>query len=501
MTTVLSPEDSLAARPTEFGPASGDGPTDQNGGQAKKPGVLAAFWFWFTLGWMSFGGAGTQVSMMYEEFVEKRRWISPHRFTHALSYCMILPGPEAQQLSIYLGWLMHGPLAGIIAGLLFLIPPFLIMTAFGGLYVLYGQIPELQALLYGLKPAILAIVLSACIRLGQRVLVGKLWWAVMLISVALLQLGASFITVILAAGLLGWIAYLFASRPITGLPTTLTRHTVAHQPPAGQRYRLARQLSGQRRHDEVMSTSYIIDDDSPRHARAELDASRILAVLGIGIALWLLAYGALVAYAPALLAELAAFFSRVALVSFGSSYAILPYLFDTMVDTRQWVSTGQIIDGLAISEITPGPLTMISTFLGYLASAQHPDLTQFPISIAGLMGAIVVTFFLFLPSFIFVLAGAPWVEATRRIPSLIAPLTAISAASVALIFDLALIFAKFILWPTPTGDWGSFRTLDLVAGLISALAIVLMLQFRMGMVITMLICISLGVVASALGLP
>ncbi|MGA1553795.1 MAG: chromate transporter, partial [Burkholderiaceae bacterium] len=404
---MLSPEDSLAARPTEFGPASGDGPTDQNGGQVKKPGVLAAFWFWFTLGWMSFGGAGTQVSMMYEEFVEKRRWISPHRFTHALSYCMILPGPEAQQLSIYLGWLMHGPLAGIIAGLLFLIPPFLIMTAFGGLYVLYGQIPELQALLYGLKPAILAIVLSACIRLGQRVLVGKLWWAVMLMSVALLQLGASFITVILAAGLLGWAAYLFASRPITGLPTTLTRHTVAHQPPTGQRYRLARQLSGQRRHDEVMSTSYIIDDNSPRHARAELDAGRILAVLGIGIALWLLAYGALVTYAPPLLAELASFFSRVALVSFGSSYAVLPYLFDTMVDTRQWVSTGQIIDGLAISEITPGPLTMISTFLGYLASAQHPDLTQFPISIAGLMGATVVTFFLFLPSFIFVLAGAP----------------------------------------------------------------------------------------------
>ena len=158
-------------------------------GKSKSLGVLAAFWFWFTLGWMSFGGAGTQVSMMYEEFVEKRRWISPHRFTHALSYCMILPGPEAQQLSIYLGWLMHGPLAGIIAGLLFLIPPFLIMTAFGGLYVLYGQIPELQALLYGLKPAILAIVLSACIRLGQRVLVGKLWWAVMLMSVALLQLG------------------------------------------------------------------------------------------------------------------------------------------------------------------------------------------------------------------------------------------------------------------------------------------------------------------------
>ena len=501
MTTVLSPEDSLAARPTEFGPASGDGPRDQNGGQVKKPGVLAAFWFWFTLGWMSFGGAGTQVSMMYEEFVEKRRWISPHRFTHALSYCMILPGPEAQQLSIYLGWLMHGPLAGIIAGLLFLIPPFLIMTAFGGLYVLYGQIPELQALLYGLKPAILAIVLSACIRLGQRVLVGKLWWAVMLISVALLQLGASFITVILAAGLLGWAAYLFASRPITGLPESLTRHTEASPTPIGQRYRLARRLSEKRMQEVTAGKRYIIDDDSPRFVKGELDSGRIFLVLGVGIALWLLLYGALVAYGPRLLAELASFFSRVSLVSFGSSYAVLPYLFDTMVDARQWVSTGQIIDGLAISEITPGPLAMMGTFLGYIASAQHPDLTQFPITIAGLMGAVVVTVFLFLPSFVFVLAGAPWVEATRRIPALVAPLTAISAASVALIFDLALIFAKFILWPTPTGDWGSFRTLDLVAGLISALAIVLMLQFRMGMVITMLICISLGVVASALGLP
>ncbi len=501
MTAAVSSEDRLASNPAEFPPARGDGPKDREAGQTPKPGVLAALWFWFALGWMSFGGAGTQVSMMYEEFVEKRRWISPHRFTHALSYCMILPGPEAQQLSIYLGWLMHGPLAGIVAGLLFLIPSFLIMTAFGGLYVLYGQIPELQALLYGLKPAILAIVLSACIRLGQRVLVGKLWWAVMLISIGLLQFGASFITVILAAGLLGWIAHLFASRPIAGLPESLTRHTVASQPPIGQRYRLARRLSDEKLQGKAINPGYILDDDSPRHARSDLDAGRILAVLGIGLTLWLLAYGALVAYAPPLLAELAAFFSQVALVSFGSSYAVLPYLFDNMVDARQWVSTGQLIDGLAISEITPGPLAMIGTFLGYIASAQHPDLTQFPITTAGLMGAFVVTAFLFLPSFIFVLAGAPWVEATRRIPALIAPLTAISAASVALIFDLALIFAKFILWPTPTGDWGSFRTLDLVAGLISALAIVLMLQFRMGMVITMLICISLGVVASALGLP
>ena len=501
MTAGVSSEDRLASNPAEFPPARGDSPKDREAGQTPKPGVLAAFWFWFALGWMSFGGAGTQVSMMYEEFVEKRRWISPHRFTHALSYCMILPGPEAQQLSIYLGWLMHGPLAGIVAGLLFLIPSFLIMTAFGGLYVLYGQIPELQALLYGLKPAILAIVLSACIRLGQRVLVGKLWWAVMLTSMVLLQFGASFITVILAAGLLGWIAHLFASRPIAGLPESLTRHTIASQPPIGQRYRLARRLSDEKLQGRAINAGYILDDGSPRHARSDLDAGRIFTVLGIGLTLWLLAYGALVAYAPPLLAELAAFFSQVALVSFGSSYAVLPYLFDNMVDARQWVSTGQLIDGLAISEITPGPLAMIGTFLGYIASAQHPDLTQFPITVAGLMGAFVVTVFLFMPSFVFVLAGAPWVEATRRIPALIAPLTAISAASVALIFDLALIFAKFILWPTPTGDWGSFRTLDLVAGLISALAIVLMLQFRMGMVITMLICISLGVVASALGLP
>ena len=300
---------------------------------------------------------------------------------------------------------------------------------------------------------------------------------------------------------MGWIAHLFASRPIAGLPESLTRHTIASQPPIGQRYRLARRLSDEKLQGRAINAGYVLDDDSPRHARSDLDAGRILAVLGIGLTLWLLAYGALVAYAPPLLAELAAFFSRVALVSFGSSYAVLPYLFDNMVDARQWVSTGQLIDGLAISEITPGPLAMIGTFLGYIASAQHPDLTQFPITVAGLMGAFVVTVFLFMPSFVFALAGAPWVEATRRIPALIAPLTAISAASVALIFDLALIFAKFILWPTPTGDWGSFRTLDLVAGLISALAIVLMLQFRMGMVITMLICISLGVVASALGLP
>lgn len=439
--------------------------------------------FWFVLGWTSFGGPAAQIAMMQAELVDKRRWISPHRFVHALNYCMVLPGPEAQQLATYLGWLLHGPWGGVVAGSLFVLPSLGIMTGFGYLYVTYGEMPEVQALLYGLKPAVLAIVVAATLRLGQRVLNGPLWWGIAIGALVLLLLKASFIVVIALAALVGWLAYLFSKTPLQGLPESRPL-PLAREPGVA----------------EQLDHGYLIDDHSPppRHARA--DSRHLLAALGLGLALWALLFGAVNSLFGGVLASLSLFFTKVALITFGGAYAVLPYVFDVAVQEKGWVTTPQMMDALALGETTPGPLVMVNAFIGYLTAAQHTDLTQFSIPVAGALGALVATLFTFLPSFVFILAGAPWVEASRRIPAVVAPLTAISAAVVAIIADLGFTFAAHILWPTY--DLGSsWRTFDLVALLISILAILLMLVFRMGMVKTMMASVALGLAASVLGLP
>lgn len=439
--------------------------------------------FWFVLGWTSFGGPAAQIAMMQAELVDKRRWISPHRFVHALNYCMVLPGPEAQQLATYMGWLLHGPWGGLVSGTLFILPSLGIMTGFGYLYVTYGEMPEVQALLYGLKPAVLAIVVAATLRLGQRVLNGPLWWAIAGGALILLLLNASFVVVITLAALVGWMAYLFSKNPLRGLPA-FSPLPLARDPSVA----------------EQLDHGYLIDDHSPppRHARA--DSRHLLSTLGLGIALWALLYGVVDSLFGGVLASLSLFFTKVALITFGGAYAVLPYVFDVAVAEKGWVTTPQMMDALALGETTPGPLVMVNAFIGYLTAAQHTDLTQYSIPVAGALGAVVVTLFTFLPSFVFILAGAPWVEASRRIPAVIAPLTAISAAVVAIIADLGLTFAAHILWPTY--ELGlSWRTLDIVALLISVLAIVLMLVFRMGMLKTMMASVAMGLVASVLGLP
>jgi len=454
-----------------------------NAPQQASYSLWTSFRFWFILGWTSFGGPAAQIAMMQAELVEKRRWISPHRFVHALNYCMVLPGPEAQQLATYMGWLLHGPLGGIIAGTLFILPSLGIMTGFGYLYVSYGEMPEVQALLYGLKPAVLAIVVAATLRLGQRVLNGPLWWGIATGALVLLLLNTSFVVVIGLAALVGWVAYLFSKTPLKGMPT-FNPLPLARDP------RVAEQLDH----------GYLIDDHSPPPKHARADSKHLLSALGLGLALWALLFGAVDSLFGGVLASLSLFFTKVALITFGGAYAVLPYVFDVAVSDKGWVTTPQMMDALALGETTPGPLVMVNAFIGYLTAAQHTDLTQFSIPVAGALGAVIVTVFTFLPSFVFILAGAPWVEASRRIPSVIAPLTAISAAVVAIIADLAVTFAGHILWPTY--ELGlSWRTLDIVALLLSVLAIVLMLVFRMGMLKTMIACVAMGLVASVLGLP
>jgi chromate transporter len=450
---------------------------------------------WSLIGWTSFGGPAAQIAMMQEELVEKRRWISPHRFLHALNYCMVLPGPEAQQLATYMGWLTYGPLGGVAAGLLFILPSLVIMIGLGTLYVLYGQMPEVQAMLYGLKPAVLAIVVAASVRLGQKVLHGPLWWAIAVGAFVLLFFNFSFVVVISIAALTGWLAHLFSKTPLRGLPKNMGTASPANtgyiQSPGEAEDEIAR---------EPEEPGYLIDDHTPSPAHARAGLKHLATAVLTGVAIWAVVYGLLQSYFPVLLTDLAAFFTKVALVTFGGAYAVLPYVFDVVVSQEGWLTIAQMMDGLALGETTPGPLVMVNAFVGFLAAAENLELTYLSIPAAGALGAVVVTFFTFLPSFVFILAGAPWVEASRRIPALIAPLTAVSAAVVAVIVDLGLIFAQHILWPTSGYAPMSIRSLDIVAAIISVLAILLMLVFKAGMIRTMVASIAMGLVAIALGL-
>lgn len=450
-----------------------------------KPSLAASLKLWFKIGLISFGGPAAQIALMHKELVEKRRWISDGRFLHALNYCMVLPGPEAQQLATYMGWLTHGALGGIMAGVLFVLPSLLIMIGVGTVYVLYGQLPEAQALLYGIKPAVIALVIAACFRLGQRVLRGPLWWGIAAGALVGLLLGLSFITIILTAAFIGWVTHLFSRTPIKGLEKL---SGVKKELPLTQG-----NTAGQEAHE-----SFVIDDDTPPPRHSKTDSKHFLMTVGTGVALWALLYSAVSQFSPYVLSDMAAFFTKAALITFGGAYAVLPYVFDSAVNDYQWVSAAQMMDGLALGETTPGPLIMINAFVGFVGAAQHSGLSFLPMSWAGTLGALVVTIFTFLPSFIFILAGAPWVESTRRNLSLAAPLTAISAAVVGVIVDLGLIFAHHTFWPD--GELWSWRSLDLVAIFITVLASLMLLQFRLGMITTLAVSTTLGVIAVALGL-
>ena len=443
---------------------------------------------WLKIGAISFGGPAAQIALMHRELVERRRWISDGRFLHALNYCMVLPGPEAQQLATYLGWLTHGSLGGIVAGVLFILPSLVIMCMIGSLYVLFGHMPEIQALLYGVKPAVLAIVLAACVRLGQRVLRGPFWWGIAVGSLLGLLVGLSFITIISIAAFVGWITHLLSRTPIRGLETLTGIRSVRAASPG--------ETATAENSEQPL---FVIDDHTPIPAHSVTDTKHILTALGTGIALWALLYSVVQQFDTHVLTDMAAFFTKVALVTFGGAYAVLPYVFDSAVNDYQWVSAAQMMDGLALGETTPGPLVMINAFVGFVGAAQHTSLAFLPITWAGTLGAVVVTVFTFLPSFVFILVGAPWVEATRKSLSLAAPLTAISAAVVGVIIDLALIFAQHTFFPD--GQLWSWRSLDLVAIFISVLAALMLLQFRLGMLTTLLVSTALGVVAVALQLP
>ncbi len=404
--------------------------------------------FWFRLGCISFGGPAGQIGIMHRELVETRRWISEGRFLHALNYCMLLPGPEAQQLATYLGWLLHRTKGGIAAGVLFVLPSLLLLTLLSWIYVRFGTVPWIAGALYGVKPAVVAIVLQAAHRLGSRALVSPWAWGMAIASFAAIALAdVPFPLVILVAGGAGAI---LGGRIGPG---------AAH----------AGKVAETERHPAL------IDDDTPRPPHTRFSPRRFVMTSGVAIGLGLAVFGALVAWQGlgGTLPEMGAFFTKAALLTFGGAYAVLPYVFDSAVNHHHWLSTAAMMDGLALGETTPGPLIMIVAFVGFLGTAQGTD----HVLAAGATGAAVATFFTFLPSFLFVIAGGPLIESTRGNARFTAPLAAITAAVVGVIANLALVFGQHVLWPTGIGaspDW--------IAGALFAASAAALLKWKVGVI-------------------
>jgi len=425
-----------------------------------------AFIFWLKLGFVSFGGPAGQIAMMHQELVERRRWISEKRFLHALNYCMVLPGPEAQQLATYIGWLMHRARGGIVAGTLFVLPSLFILIALSWIYIAFGDLPLVAGLFYGIKPAVTAIVVQATHRIGSRALKNNVMWAVAAASfVAIFALGLPFPLIVAMAAAIGHIGGRMAPERFK---------TGGGHGAAGKSFGKA-----------------LIDDDTPTPAHALFTWHRLLRVLLVGATLWLLPMGVLtVLYGwDDTLTRMGWFFTKAALLTFGGAYAVLPYVYQGAVEGYGWLTPTQMIDGLALGETTPGPLIMVVAFVGFIGGYTKAIFGPESLFLAGMVAATVVTWFTFLPSFIFILSGGPFVETTHNDLKFTAPLTAITAAVVGVILNLALFFGYHVLWPQ--GFAGHF---DGVAALIALLAATALFRFKFSVIQVIAGCAVLGLI-------
>ena len=436
--------------------------------------LAEAFRYWLKLGCISFGGPAGQIALMHADLVERKRWISERRFLHALNYCMLLPGPEAMQLAVYIGWLMHRTVGGIMAGALFVLPSLLMFIGLSWLYVAFGDLPIVAGILFGIKPAVVAIVLSAAWRIGSRTLKNR--WLIgvavlAFISISVFQL--PFPLIIGIAALIGFIGGRVMPdffQPGGGHPSSKVRFGPA-----------------------------LIDDNTPPPAHAAFSRRKLLltSAIGIVIAVTGMAILYLLLGEKNPLSQMAWFFTKAALLTFGGAYAVLPYVYQGAVTTFQWLTPDQMMDGLALGETTPGPLIMIVAFVGFIGGWTKEIFANFslfgPIALfaSGTAGALVATFFTFLPSFIFILAGGPLVEATRDNIRLTAPLTAISAAVVGVITSLAVFFADQVFHISqPLSQWDSA---SIAIGLAATIAL---MRFKVSATRVIVACAVAGLVVS-----
>jgi chromate transporter len=425
-----------------------------------------AFFYWLKLGCVSFGGPAGQIAIMHADLVERRRWMSEARFLHALNFCMLLPGPEAQQLATYIGWLMHRTRGALIAGGLFVLPSLLLLIGLSWVYLRFGSLPAVAAVLWGIKPAVVALVLAAAWRIGSRTLRHPLLWAIAAAAfIAIAALQVPFPAVVLAAGLAGLAGAKIVPQAFSG--------GGGHGGKGGG-YGPA-----------------LIDDDTPVPAYARWSPARAWQVLGVFLAIWGLALGGLTWACgwQGGLTQIGWFFTKAALLTFGGAYAVLPYVFQGAVGHYGWLSAAQMIDGLALGETTPGPLIMIVAFVGFVGGWTKALFGPDALFAAAVAGAAVATFFTFLPSFLFILIGAPFIESTRGQRRFTAPLAGIAAAVVGVILSLALFFAGHVFWPA--GLAGRF---DAAAAALAAGALIALLRFKRGAIPTIAGCAALGLV-------
>lgn len=425
-----------------------------------------AFAFWLKLGLISFGGPAGQISIMHQELVENRRWISERRFLHALNYCMVLPGPEAQQLATYIGWLMHRTWGGIVAGTLFVLPSLLILIALSWVYIAFGEMPLVAGLFYGIKPAVTAVVVQAAHRIGSRALKNNWLWGIAAASfIAIFAANVPFPVIVAAAALIGYVGgRLVPDKFKTG--------------------------GGHGKADKSYGPA-MIDNDTPTPEHARFSWTRLLQVAVVGGLLWLLPMGLLTLFCGwgHTLTQMGWFFTKAALLTFGGAYAVLPYVYQGAVGHYGWLTPTQMIDGLALGETTPGPLIMVVAFVGFIGGYLKAIFGPDALFLAGVVAASVVTWFTFLPSFLFILVGGPLVESTHNDLKFTAPLTAITAAVVGVILNLALFFGYHVLWPR--GLTGNF---DWISALIALGAAIALFTFKRNVIHVIAVCAVIGLI-------
>jgi chromate transporter len=438
--------------------------------------AAVSFWqalkFWIKLGFISFGGPAGQIAIMHEELVVRRRWLSEKRFLHALNYCMVLPGPEAQQLATYIGWLMHKTRGGIAAGVLFVLPSLFMLIGLSWLYIAFGHVSWVAGLFYGIKPAVTAIVVQAAHRIGSRALKNNFLMAIAAASfVAIFALNVPFPFIVLAAAVIGFVE----GRMSPDSFGTGGGHASA----------------------TTSLSPALLDDDTPTPSHAVFTWKRLLKVLLAGVVLWCVPMALLsVQYGwDHTLTQMSWFFTKAALLTFGGAYAVLPYVYQGAVEQFGWVTATQMIDGLALGETTPGPLIMVVAFVGFVGGYVKAVLGPDSLFLAGALAATVVTWFTFLPSFIFILAGGPFVESTHNDLKFTAPLTAITAAVVGVILNLALFFGYHTLWPKGFGD-----AMDVPSALIALGATVALFKYKRNVMHVIVVCGLVGMAVHALQL-
>ena len=425
--------------------------------------------FWFKLGCISFGGPAAQIALMHEELVVRRRWISEKRYLHALQYCMLLPGPEAQQLATYIGWLMHGTRGGIAAGALFVLPSLLLLIVLSWAYSAWGQHPWGQAILWGLKPAVTALVIQAVHRIGMRTLKARWLWWVAGLSLLGMVWDVPFPLIVAAAAFTGWHMQKQHALPAAASAHGAPKATAASGGPAW------------------------LDDHSPAPAHTRYSHHRLVKTSAIGVGLWVVTLGALALLLGGhhTLTRMGGFFTQAALLTFGGAYAVLPFVTHAAVSQYGWVTAAQMMDGLALGETTPGPLIMVVAFVGFLGGHSQA-ITGYPL-LGGIIAACVVTWFTFLPSFVFILAGGPLVESTRQMPSLQGPLQAITAAVIGVMVQLAGVFARQTWLP---GGWHMLP--DFWAFVLTGVAAWLLIKQQRSIYQVLGLCVGVGLVVQAL---